>query len=142
MSSFKDFLNKKLKKASSVAIFNPQKKLLLVRRSNTAEWMPLHYCLPGGHVEEGEKPIDAAEREVFEETGIELNKSDIKLMETQINNNYLNYLYVTEINSSKVILNEEHDKFIWCEFKDCKDLNLVPKLQSFITSLKNKRYFE
>jgi len=142
MSSFKDFFNKKLKKASSVAIFNLQKRILLVRRSNTAEWMPLHYCLPGGHVEKGESPLDAAEREVFEETGIELKKSDIKLLETQINNEYLNYLYVAEVNSSKVILNEEHDKFVWCSFEDCKEYNLVPKLYSFIKELKNRGYFE
>jgi len=142
MSSFKDFLNNKLTKASSVAIFNPQKRLLLVRRSRTAEWMPMHYCLPGGHAEKGESPLDAAEREVFEETGIELNKAGMKLIETQISDEYLNYLYVAEINSSKVILNKEHDNFIWCEFKDCEELNLVPKLHSFIEGLKNKGYFE
>jgi len=141
MKNFKDFLQGKLKKASSVAIFNPIKKILLVRRSKTAEWMPLHYCLPGGHVEKGESPIDAAEREVFEETGIELNKSEMKLIKNQINNQYSNYFYVTEINSSKVILNKEHDDFIWCGFKDCENINLVPKLHYFIIELKNKGYF-
>lgn len=142
MSSFKDFFDKKLKKASSVAIFNPQKRILLVRRSKTAEWMPLHYCLPGGHVEKGENPLDAAEREVFEETGIELIKSDMKLLETQINNEYLNYLYLAEVDSSKIILNKEHDDFVWCSFEDCKNYSLVPKLEIFIKNLKNKGYFQ
>lgn len=141
MSSFKIFFNKDLIKSSCVAIFNPQKKLLLVRRSKTAEWMPLHYCLPGGHAKKNENPIDTAEREVFEETEIKLNKSDIKLIEMQIDNKYLNYIYVAEINNSKVLLNNEHDKFIWCNFEDCKDLSLVPTLHRFIKIIKNKGYF-
>lgn len=142
MKNFKEFLNKNLKKASSVAIFNPQNRILLVRRSKTAEWMPLHYCLPGGHLEEKENPVDAAEREVFEETGMELNKHDLKLIDTQINNNYINYLYAAKSNNSKVHLNDEHDKFVWCSFEDCQEHNLVPKLHSFIKELKNKGYFE
>jgi 8-oxo-dGTP pyrophosphatase MutT (NUDIX family) len=142
MKNFKEFLNKSLKKAASVAIFNPQNKILLVRRSKTAEWMPLHYCLPGGHMEEKETPVDTAEREVFEETGIELNKHDLKLIDTQINNNYINYLYAIKINNSKVHLNNEHDKFVWCSFEDCQEYNLVPKLHYFIKELKNKGYFE
>ena len=39
--------------------------------------MPLHYCLPGGHAEEGETMIETAERELFEETGY---NDDIKLI--------------------------------------------------------------
>ncbi len=33
--------------------------------------------LPKGEIEPGEKPIDAAVREVEEETGLKLNKKDI-----------------------------------------------------------------
>ena len=129
-------------KASSVAIFNPQSRLLLVRRSSTAEWMPLHYCFPGGHAEKDENSIDAAEREVYEETGIELNKSNIKLIETQINNGYVNSIFVSNVDNSKVLLNDEHDEYIWADYDDCKDLNLVPKLSNFIKKLKNHGYFE
>ena len=77
MNSFKDFLKGRLKKAACVAVFNPKNELLLLRRSETAEWMPLHYCLPGGHAEEGETMAQTAERELFEETGIEINSSEI-----------------------------------------------------------------
>lgn len=37
---------------------------LLLKRSDTGEW-----CIPGGHMEEGETPMDAAERECVEEIG-------------------------------------------------------------------------
>lgn len=42
--------------------------LLLLRSGNTADF-PLHWGLPGGHIEEGETPDQAAIRESQEETG-------------------------------------------------------------------------
>ena len=38
---------------------------LLLKRSDTGEW-----CTPGGHLEDGETPMDAAERECMEEIGM------------------------------------------------------------------------
>lgn len=142
MIDFKSFFNKELKKASCVAIFNHQNKLLLLRRSETSEWMPLHYCFPGGHMEKNEKPIDTAERETYEETQIELDKNNMKLETIEENNGYINYIFSAIATSSKVQLNFEHDKYVWCSFADCKNYNLVPKLYEIIIKLKNKGYFE
>jgi 8-oxo-dGTP diphosphatase len=44
--------------------------LLLLRRSPTAPWKPGWWNLPGGEVEDGEMPLRAAERELFEEAGL------------------------------------------------------------------------
>ena len=142
MTSFKDFLKGRLKKSACIAVFNPQNKLLLLRRSKTAEWMPLHYCLPGGHAEEGETMAQTAERELFEETGIEINSSEIKSFESYIIDEYANFVFVGHSNDSKVKLNFEHDKHIWCNYEECKDLNLVPRLGNIIDNLKNKHYFK
>jgi mutator protein MutT len=138
MIEFKVFLEGKLKKAACVAIINAQNKILLVRRSKTAEWMPLHYCLPGGHVEKGEKPIDAAKREAYEETGIELNKNNMKLETIEENNGFINYIFVSHITSTKVNLNLEHDEYIWCSLEKCDNYNLVPKLSDIICKIKNE----
>jgi 8-oxo-dGTP pyrophosphatase MutT (NUDIX family) len=40
-------------------------RLLLTKRTDNGEW-----CLPGGGIDAGERPAEAAEREVFEETGL------------------------------------------------------------------------
>jgi 8-oxo-dGTP pyrophosphatase MutT (NUDIX family) len=37
------------------------------------------WFLPGGHLEEGERPVEAAVREVFEETGIALDPAGLSL---------------------------------------------------------------
>lgn len=45
-----------------------KKKVLLVKRLDFPVW-----TLPGGRIEEGEKPEEAAERETLEETGLKVN---------------------------------------------------------------------
>ena len=48
-------------------------KLLLIQRL----FGPFGYALPGGMVEKGEKPEEAALRELKEETGLQLSKGDL-----------------------------------------------------------------
>lgn len=46
-------------------VFDADGRLLLERRSDTGNW-----ALPGGIIDPGEEPADAAVREIFEETGV------------------------------------------------------------------------
>ncbi len=55
-----------------VLIENRKGELLLQRRSDTGEW-----CVPGGALEPGETYAEAAKREIFEETGVDV--ADLKL---------------------------------------------------------------
>src|SRR5512134_2496513 len=54
-----------LRLGCSAAIFDEQRRILLTRRADNGQW-----CLPGGAVESGESVAEACEREVFEETGL------------------------------------------------------------------------
>lgn len=49
----------------SVAVINEAGQLLLIRRTDNDRW-----AIPGGRQEVGETPLEAARREVCEETGI------------------------------------------------------------------------
>ena len=50
--------------ATAIILNPPQTQMLLVQRNDNGRWFP-----PGGHVEPGEFPHDAALRETLEETG-------------------------------------------------------------------------
>jgi 8-oxo-dGTP diphosphatase len=54
--------------ATSAAVFRGDDVLVVKRGPGTA--LAGKWSLPGGHVEAGERLVDAAAREVFEETGI------------------------------------------------------------------------
>ena len=58
----------KLRPGASALIFDkPTGKILLTRREDNGRW-----CLPGGGMDPGESAAEACIREVFEETGLEV----------------------------------------------------------------------
>jgi 8-oxo-dGTP diphosphatase len=61
-------------------------EVLLVKREDNNKW-----CIPGGHLENKEKSLDAAIREIKEETNLNLNKKNLFLVDQiddeKINNN-------------------------------------------------------
>ena len=68
-------------------------EVLLVKRAskpNKNKW-----CLPGGHIETEEKPLDTAIREIKEETNINLNKNNLFLVDEISSDKLNNYIYAT-----------------------------------------------
>ena len=54
----------------SVIVEDPRGRVLLLQRGPTDPWMPGRWNLPGGGVEPGESPVEAAMRETREETSL------------------------------------------------------------------------
>lgn len=61
-----------------VAVFlvDREGRILMQHRSPHAKISPNQWTLPGGLVEEGEAPLEAGRREVYEETGIVVERLD------------------------------------------------------------------
>ena len=53
--------------AVRVAILDPDRSIFLLRYDN--EEVGVHWAMPGGGIEEGETELEAAQREILEETG-------------------------------------------------------------------------
>jgi len=89
-------------------------------------WQPI-----SGGIEEGEKPIDAIKREVFEETGIKKLERIIDLEYSFIFSTtwrgklttMREICYATEIKKEKVVrLSNEHELYKWCTDDEAKRL--------------------
>jgi 8-oxo-dGTP diphosphatase len=53
--------------------------VFLIRRCNTG-YKDGEYCLPAGHKERWETPLEAAMREGFEEAGVEIDPADVEFL--------------------------------------------------------------
>lgn len=67
--------------AVAAALVTPDKRLLLVQRSDACKFGPYMWQLPGGKVEPEEKPVDALIREIREELSITLDPEALKQLQ-------------------------------------------------------------
>jgi 8-oxo-dGTP pyrophosphatase MutT (NUDIX family) len=63
-----------LREAASVALVNPDTEEMLIGKRLLGPW-PEYHSFPGGGIEEGEEPFEAAIRELQEETGITIRRA-------------------------------------------------------------------
>ena len=93
---------------SLLLLVNNNRYLLFKRRDSNL------YALPGGHVEEGETPLDAVIREIYEELNITI--PNVKLVgRYPYKNEVLNVYYYnnTEFDTSSIMLDDEHSDYRW-----------------------------
>ena len=79
MERFNKFLveEQDLRKVAKVVLINKDDKVLILRRSGriVSEESPWEWDLPGGHTEEGEALEQTIDREVWEETSLDIGKA-------------------------------------------------------------------
>ena len=99
----------------TVYIFDKEtKKFVFLKHKKLQKWLPA-----GGHIEENENPIDAARREVFEETGI----NNINFISANIKNDKISNLLINPfgIQLNKIKENHEHFDLIYLATIDKKE---------------------
>lgn len=118
--------------AVAVAVVNDAGQLLMIRRTDNDQW-----AIPGGQQEVGETPVQAARREVLEETGIRCEV-------TALVGIFSNPRYVVEYTSNGEVRQEfsilftghpvggaittssESRKVTWCDRDKVLQLNMTP----------------
>ena len=124
---------KELKKNAVAVIVDEDNKILLLKRGNKASWMPSKWGLVGGAIDKDETPKQAVEREILEETGLEIKKF-IKTFDIKRNVDSIEYVFACryEGEPTDIKLNEENANYGWYDVDEMKFLDIVPNLIEYI----------
>lgn len=112
----------KIWKICMCGVLKCKDKVLVLKRPEDDEDMPGVWEFPSGNAEVGEDLHDALIREVWEETGVKLDKKNLNIVSLQqYESEKVDYIkcsvqinFVAELNEMpKVTLSEEHTAFKW-----------------------------
>ena len=136
------------KKVANVIILDDNDQFLIIKRTKTAPSHPLHWDLPGGHVEEGESFEEAAVREALEETNLEVSD----LQPAKVPDSFRNF-FITKKYSGNIEFKEnpesgfiEHNDYKWVtleKYKKMEDLSIKSEdIEKAMENLSKKSLYE
>jgi len=112
--------------AASVALIHLDKVLLIQRNRKPYFGM---WSLPGGRLEPGETPEQAAQREVKEETGIYCFRlMPIRKMHLGEGGQFLLQVFATEGFEGEIVTSDEISAYRWVRMDDLYGLSTTPGL--------------
>lgn len=120
-------------------------KILLLKRSEKKDFSPDIWEYPTGRMHQFETPEEGLQREIFEETGLEVEI--IKLINTfhifrgaQIAENELvGIMYWCRTNEEEVQVSEEHSEYVWVTVKEALQMVTKPSMQADIKAFMRER---
>jgi mutator protein MutT len=104
-------------------IRNKAGKFLVIKRASGDGFEAGKWGFAGGKIEDGETPEQAAARETFEETGIEVQ--NIEFVETIQNEDGTKSHYFKAEAEKEPILSNEHEAFKWIEAEEADSLEWI-----------------
>jgi len=120
----------KLRLGCSAAIFDNEGKVLLTKRQDNGQW-----CLPSGGMEPGESAAEACEREVLEETGLNVrvkrlvgvySHPDQLIVYSETDKFQIVALHFeAEITGGELGLSDETSDFGYFTMEEIKDLEML-----------------
>jgi 8-oxo-dGTP diphosphatase len=124
-------------KGSAVVILDKEDNVLLLLRSRKSHWMPSKWGLPGGRIEPGEEPEDAAVRETKEETTLDIKGDDLTRLEN-FSNKHVD-IFHTRVYNGTVEIDFEHEDHRWVSRDEIKNYDTTPPIVNiFDWILKNE----
>lgn len=113
---------------AKVLVINSRNEVLILTRSSTDTHRPGKLDIPGGGIDLNEDPFSAAQRELSEETGIDISKESLQLLymgtvfEESLNESVNRILFSCHVDSPNVTLSYEHSDFQWVPFDTLADV--------------------
>ena len=125
-----------------VVVMNPEGRFLLLKRSSYPDqWMPNKWSMPGGGIEDGEKPVEAALRELKEETGLSVDKFKESFVIQRGENVEHVFLMLYEGDPFNIKIDKENQGFGWFGYNEINFLDTVPNLMDYINlAIKEDEY--
>ncbi len=116
-------------------------KCILEKRPDSCHSYPGHWSLVAGKIEPGESPVDAARREILEETSIKVGEplgtmDPLYVREGKVL--FKVYPFHFDAGDQEVKLNEENETYVWASIEDAKGMKTVTDTELVMTTfLKN-----
>ena len=121
---------------ASAFVLNKDKKILLIWHKKFNK-----YIQPGGHINEGESAIEAATREVLEETHIHINVIGSEPFSVgDYHNNVghqIDYQFIAFAENENIRKNDESFKAGWFSLEELDDIDVVDDLKEKVKLVLN-----
>lgn len=122
------------KHQAAMVIGTRDNEVLILKRSPREKWMQGRWNLPGGQVEKGETPINAARRECQEETGI--TPQNLELLYRVEKPSIILWVYSAQIPEGQVLLDpRESADYAWVNAETVGMYDYVPDCERWIRSI-------
>lgn len=128
-------IKKKKKRFSDAIIFNNEGKFLMLLRGSNTEIEPNKWCLPGGHVDEGESFEQACIREVLEETNLVIDSVNLRLVRNESDFEIRYFACFLDQDQLHILDAEEHKGLKWVDKKELKELDCIFDLKEVLLGL-------
>ena len=112
------------------------KKYLVLKRAEDDETYPGHWDFPGGSVEHHENVKESLEREIFEETklNVVVKEPVFSFHEFVIGHPVFFLIYECEDPEGEIELSEEHSEYRWAEKRDILQWDIENYLRVLLES--------
>lgn len=117
LTQYNDIIKAKITQIeyADVIVTDKEGNILFLHRKKESSFEPQKWETPGGHVDVGETALEAAQRELEEETGITAKPKDLKFLGEHTGKDcFITYYTLTvDVQPEVTLAGDEHDDYTW-----------------------------